>query len=106
MTAARRAALGGAGVLLAFSPAILGTATRVTIDSGSIIGATDGRVVSFKGIPYAKPPVDSLRWRAPQPVDHWSADKDATKFGASCPQVATLALEMADGLLSPTSEDC
>jgi heat shock protein HslJ len=36
----------------------------IKIDSGMIEGAVSGDVLSFKGIPYAAPPVGDLRWRA------------------------------------------
>lgn len=35
----------------------------------------------FKGIPYAKPPVGSLRWKAPEPCDSWSETLNATEYG-------------------------
>ncbi|MVT09125.1 carboxylesterase/lipase family protein [Chitinophaga tropicalis] len=38
-------------------------------------------VKSFKGIPYAKPPVGDLRWKAPQPVENWTGIKAADRFG-------------------------
>ena len=41
---------------------------------------------SFLGIPYAKPPIDDLRFREPQPMDPWEGIKDATKFGLIAPQ--------------------
>jgi Carboxylesterase family len=58
----------------------------VKIDSGTIEGAVSGEVLSFKGIPYAAPPVVALRWRAPQPVTSWSGVRPATKYGPDCMQ--------------------
>jgi para-nitrobenzyl esterase len=36
---------------------------------------------SFKGIPFAAPPVGDLRWREPQPVQNWQGVRKATQFG-------------------------
>jgi para-nitrobenzyl esterase len=44
-------------------------------------------VITFKGIPFAAPPVGDLRWRAPQPPVAWQGIRKATKFGASCMQI-------------------
>ncbi|KAL3442490.1 Carboxylesterase [Aspergillus insuetus] len=41
-------------------------------------------VVSFKGIPFAAPPVGDLRWRSPQPPTPWDDILNATTFGDSC----------------------
>jgi para-nitrobenzyl esterase len=59
---------------------------HATIASGRINGnaADASGVVSFKGIPYATPPVGNLRWKAPQPVAAWSEPRDATKTGPLC----------------------
>jgi len=46
---------------------------------GEICG--DPRVTAFKGVPYAKPPVGELRFRAPQPPEPWEGIRDATRFG-------------------------
>jgi len=59
----------------------------VQTSAGRVQGAVDDGVASFKGIPYAKPPVGELRWRAPQPPKAWDEVRDATEFGPACPQV-------------------
>jgi para-nitrobenzyl esterase len=47
----------------------------------------DGKVKTFKGIPYAAPPVGALRWQAPQPVVPWTGVRPATEYGARAMQV-------------------
>lgn len=42
---------------------------------------------SFKGLPYAAPPVGDLRWREPQPVVPWDTIRDASEFCAPCEQI-------------------
>ena len=59
----------------------------VTIDAGKLHGVVAGGVVSFKGIPYAAPPVGDLRWRPPQPAARWSAVRQATAYGHDCMQL-------------------
>lgn len=44
------------------------------------IPAADPRITSFKGIPFAAPPVGENRWRAPQPVKDWDGVLECTKF--------------------------
>lgn len=40
----------------------------------------------FKGIPFARPPIGKLRWKAPVPVEPWGGVLDATEFAPICPQ--------------------
>jgi len=60
----------------------------VTVTGGQIAGVrgSDPSVMVFKGIPFATPPVGSLRWRAPQPVAAWQGVRNADQFGNSCIQ--------------------
>lgn len=58
-------------------------------EQGAVRGAVSSTGArSFLGIPYAKPPVGSLRWRPPErELTCWSAVRDATQWGAKCPQL-------------------
>ncbi|HXU49797.1 MAG TPA: carboxylesterase family protein, partial [Candidatus Binatia bacterium] len=61
-------------------------ADRVKTANGvveSTASSKDG-VRSFKGIPFAAPPVGDLRWKDPQPVKNWKGARNADKFGARC----------------------
>ncbi|KAJ4447025.1 hypothetical protein ANN_09013 [Periplaneta americana] len=40
----------------------------------------------FMGIPYAKPPLGDLRYKAPLPADPWDGVKDCVTEGSVCPQ--------------------
>jgi para-nitrobenzyl esterase len=61
-------------------------AEDVKIDSGQLKGSIQGQVASWKGIPYAAPPVGENRWRPPQPVAPWRSVRPAQDFGADCMQ--------------------
>lgn len=60
----------------------------VQIDSGKLLGilTPDRKVIAYRGIPYAQPPVDELRWRPPQPVGRWKKVLFAHDFGPHCIQ--------------------
>lgn len=59
----------------------------VSIDSGKVEGKVDDGIASWKGIPFAAPPVGSLRWRAPQAVQPWAGVRQATAYAADCMQL-------------------
>jgi para-nitrobenzyl esterase len=60
---------------------------QVKINSGIVQGSTQDGVTSFKGIPFALPPLGKLRWQAPQPVTPWPGVRQATQFGSDCMQL-------------------
>jgi len=72
----------------------------VVTRSGAVAG-TGGEIETFKGIPYAAPPVGPLRWRAPQAPAPWKGERDATHFGDDCMQRPYV---ISTG--QKTSEDC
>ena len=69
-------------------------------------GAVRGRFVNgirvFTGIPYAEPPVGSLRFEAPRPVTSWPGEFDATVRAATPPQNADPPLPPVTAI----SENC
>jgi para-nitrobenzyl esterase len=58
----------------------------VRVETGELQGVADDGVISFKGIPFAAPPVGDLRWRPPQPAAKWTGVRQAAEFGPSCMQ--------------------
>ncbi len=58
----------------------------VTTEAGQLRGSAQAGVLSWRGIPYAAPPVDARRWRAPAPVEPWSGTRDALGFASQCLQ--------------------
>src|ERR1017187_3484477 len=75
-------------LLMTMSTASVFAADRVKLAGGTIEGTgpqTSG-LREFKGIPFAQPPIGSLRWSPPQPVKKWSGVRPATAFGPRCMQ--------------------
>src|SRR5262249_45697443 len=82
----------------------LAAAPQVRIESGLLAGTSANGVESFKGIPFAAPPVGPLRWRAPQPQRPWHGIRDATHARWDCMQ--TPFPGDAAPLDAPLREDC
>ena len=53
---------------------------------GTVAGVEQSGTYAWLGIPFAKPPVGALRWRAPAEPDAWSGKRDAKAFGNACIQ--------------------
>ncbi|KAF2163889.1 hypothetical protein M409DRAFT_25667 [Zasmidium cellare ATCC 36951] len=58
----------------------------VTIQNGTVVGSSSLGIDSFKGIPFAQPPVGNLRLRPPQPLTQGFGTIQATAQPKACPQ--------------------
>jgi len=96
------------GVMLYGAVGLASSPTTVKIDSGALQGASSEGINSFKGVPFAKPPVGELRWKAPQVPDKWSGARDATKYQLPCTQPTNSDGKTPNGggVWGQTAEDC
>ncbi len=78
---------------------------RVETRDGRLEGCEENGVLAFRGIPFARPPVGELRFRAPQPPEPWSGVREAKAFGFSAPQ-APLAIPLPGMEVGELDEDC
>ena len=84
----------------------------VKTEAGQVSGVRNqtGDIVSFKGIPFAAPPVGDLRWKAPQTVKPWKGVRKCDAYGPSPMQnePAPFSMWSAEFLIpkEPISEDC
>jgi para-nitrobenzyl esterase len=74
------------------------------VKQGAVTGKLQNTTCEYLGIPYAKPPINDLRFMPPQPPDAWTGVRDATAFGAQCSQ-ASLGIAGFGGS-TKTDEDC
>lgn len=121
------AMLMGIGIVLAATPtqaASADSARETSVVRRTDLGLVEGidqsrsaHTYSWLGIPYAQPPLGSLRWHAPAPHRPWRGVRDASRFGAGCVQQGRLfspapsgphyGLDIRDGLNKPVgAEDC
>lgn len=56
-------------------------AVKVVCENGIMLGQSEEGVVSFKGVPFAKPPTGELRWKAPQAPDPSGDEIECYDFG-------------------------
>jgi para-nitrobenzyl esterase len=85
------------------------TQPQVRIKTGvlqGVVAEAASKIVAYKGIPYAKPPVGELRGRATVAAPAWDGVRDASKFGPACLQPPADPKSLYYGGSLPTSEDC
>jgi para-nitrobenzyl esterase len=80
---------------------------KVTVDSGVLVGETSDGVHVFRGVPFAKPPIGDLRWKAPAKLDKWMGERTAFADEPPCPQpVNRDGSPNGGGVSGVQSEDC
>jgi para-nitrobenzyl esterase len=89
-----------------FLPAASASAQILHVEGGEITDAVADAagVRTFKGIPYAAPPVGDLRWKPPAPLAAWEGARKADDWGPHCMQSGRLGdIDPYNRLMS---EDC
>lgn len=79
---------------------------EVKVENGIIEGDYDTHtgIQTYFGVPFAKPPIGDLRWKAPQPLDNWEGVKKTKEFGPRPMQ--TLVFGDMKSRSKGLSEDC
>jgi para-nitrobenzyl esterase len=91
---------------LACVPA-LAEPVKATVDTGVLVGESADGVNVFRGVPFAKPPVGALRWKASQKPDKWAGERAAIADEPPCPQPVTRDGKVnGGGVTGVQSEDC
>lgn len=90
-----------------------GTPPVISVEGGKIQGTLDstGKVITYKGIPYAAPPSGDFRWKEPRPVQQWDSIRICDKFGPAAIQNplregSFYRKEFCDSIEPEKSEDC
>jgi len=74
-------------VIQSMLPAFAQKAPKVKVEQGTLEGITlASGIRTFRGIPFAEPPVGELRWKAPQPPKSWEGVRKADVFGNNAMQ--------------------
>lgn len=85
----------------------LAAPVKATLDTGVIVGESNDGVNVFRGVPFAKPPIGALRWKAPQKPDAWPGERAAVADESPCPQPVTRdGKANGGGVTGVQSEDC
>ena len=96
-----------AGMAVMIAGVAVADAPKVKVETGVVVGSANGKVLSFKGLPYAAPPVGPLRWAPPAAAAPWRGERVAEAYGAVCPQPMNAdGSPNLGGASGATSEDC
>jgi para-nitrobenzyl esterase len=88
----------------AITPFALSQIQNVKSTGSQLQGVVADGVASFKGIPFAAPPVGDLRWKAPQSAKGWAGIKKADAYAPGCMQDPGMSKMI--GSAANIGEDC
>ena len=76
------------------------TRPKASVEGGTLAGTAEGATLVFRGVPFAS----AERWKPPVAARPWQGVRDASRFGAACPQPGDHKEAWAQ--VGPTAEDC
>ncbi len=81
---------------------------KITVDSGVLVGNAENNIHVYRGVPFAKPPVGELRWRAAEKPNNWPGERLALTHEPPCPQPVNPNGTSVNGggVVGVQSEDC
>ena len=82
------------------------TSPTVRTVLGVVRGVSENGIDSYKGIPYAVPPIGQFRWRPPQPAVPWDGIREAVEYAPNCAQAGWQPSPNSGGIAEGSSEDC
>jgi para-nitrobenzyl esterase len=91
-------------IILCAAIPVLAQISTAKVTGGVVEGVVKDGIASFKGVPFAAPPVGDLRWRSPQPIKPWQGVRKANEFGPGPMQDTAFGAMM--GGPQKISEDC
>jgi para-nitrobenzyl esterase len=92
-------------LVICCASSVLAQISTAKVTGGVVEGVANDGIASFKGIPFAAPPVGDQRWRPPAPVIGWQGVRRADKFAPGCVQEASWASVVGKSEV-PFGEDC
>lgn len=81
-------------------------APQVSAPAGMVAGQREAGLAIFKGIPFAAPPIGAARWKPPVALPAWTGVKQATQYGAACPQPTVPEASVYASNIGAMNEDC
>jgi para-nitrobenzyl esterase len=91
-------------VISTIAPFALPQIQTAKVDNGQLEGVVVDGIASYKGIPFATPPMGDLRWKSPVAAKAWTGIRKADAYAAGCMQDPGMVKMM--GAAANVSEDC